>query len=186
MTALMQREYEIPRIKGGKGGLGGGGMHYHQAVRPATVTRFGGDEMWFCLRDSIGWRPNPGPEYQYESVEVPAGFVTDLASIPWYLWSWLPNNGPYMHAAIIHDWLYWDQGRPREEADNILWVDMTDLNVGYLKRQAIYRGVRLGGGSAWGTNAKLKARGEKRVLKKFPDDPVISWQEWKQRPGVFA
>jgi hypothetical protein len=91
-----------------------------------------------------------------------------------------------MHAAIVHDWLYWDQQRSHEEADNILWVDMTDLTVGYITRQAIYRGVRLKGGSAWDSNARLKASGEKRLLKKYPTDPVITWAEWKRRPDVFA
>jgi hypothetical protein len=63
---------------------------------------------------------------------------------------------------------------------------MTDLKVGYATRLAIYKGVRWRGGSAWDANAKLKAGGEKRVLKKYPEDPVTTWAEWKQRPGVFA
>jgi len=178
MGKPIQRVIEIPRQKGG--------IQAKLAVHPATVTRFGGEDMWFLLRDSIGWRPNPGDTYQYAPVDVPAGFATDLASVPWYLWSWLPNDGLYLHAAIIHDWLYWDQGRPREEADNILWVDMTDLKVGYATRQAIYQGVHWRGQGAWDANAKLKAAGEKRVLKKFPTDPVVSWAEWKTQPGVFA
>ena len=119
-------------------------------------------------------------------INAPAGFVTDLASIPSLLWSWLPNDGLYMHAAIIHDWIYWDQGRSRDEADNILWGDMTDLGVAYLTRQAIYQGVSKFGGSAWDSNAKRKASGEKRVLKKFPTDPVTTWEEWKKQPEVFV
>ncbi|HEX6000094.1 MAG TPA: DUF1353 domain-containing protein [Hyphomicrobiaceae bacterium] len=177
----MPQRFEIPREKGGDGKI-----RPRYAVNPATVTRFGGEEMWFVLHDPIGWRPNPAPEPQYAPVDVPAGFVTDLASIPWYLWSWLPHDGPYMHAAIIHDWLYWEQARSREEADNILWGDMTDLKVSYLKRQAIYQAVRLKGGSAWDENARLKAGGERRILARIPDNPVTTWAEWKQQPGVFA
>jgi len=26
----------------------------------------------------------------------------------------------------------------------------------------------------------------KYVLKTFPDDPTISWEEWRQKPDVFA
>lgn len=169
---------EIPRTKGG--------IQIRQAVNPATVTRFGGDAMWFLLHDFIGWRPNAGDEQHYAPIDVPAGFVTDLASIPWYLWSWLPNDGPYMHAAIIHDWIYWDQSRSREEADNILWIDMTDLGVGYLTRQMIYQAVSRFGQGAWDSNAKLKASGEKRLLKKYPSDPTTTWDEWKKQPDVFA
>ncbi len=32
-----------------------------------------------------------------------------------------------------------DQARPRDEADNVLRIDMTDLKVGYWTRQAIYQ-----------------------------------------------
>ena len=55
-----------------------------------------------------------------------------------------------------------------------------------LTRQANYQGVHLRGQRAWDANAALKASGEKRVLKRFPDDPVVSWEEWKKRPDVFA
>lgn len=91
-----------------------------------------------------------------------------------------------MHAAIIHDWIYWDQSRSREEADNILWIDMTDLGVGYLTRQMIYQAVSRFGQGAWDSNAKLKASGEKRLLKKYPSDPTTTWDEWKKQPDVFA
>lgn len=176
MGKSIQRTFEIPRQKGG--------IQAKLAVHPATVTRFGGNDMWFLLHDPIGWRPNPGDPYA--PVDVPAGFVTDLASVPRYLWSWLPNDGPYLHAVIIHDWLYWDQARARDEADNILWVDMSDLKVGYLTRQAIYQGVHWWGQAAWNEDTRLKAAGEKRVLKKFPDNPVTTWEEWKKQPDVFA
>ena len=33
-------------------------------------------------------------------------------------------EGLYLHAAIVHDWLSW-VGRSRDEADNLLWIDMT-------------------------------------------------------------
>jgi Protein of unknown function (DUF1353) len=173
-----QRVYKIPRQKGG--------VQLFEAISPATVTRFGGDAMWFWLHDAIGWQPNVGGQGELAPVSVPAGFVTDLTSVPWYLWSWLPNDGPYMHAAIIHDWLYWNQRGTRGDADDILNNDMTDLKVGFLTRQTIYRTVQLRGGSSWDANAKLKAAGEKRLLKKFPTDPVTTWDEWKTKPDVFA
>ncbi|MFV2733470.1 DUF1353 domain-containing protein, partial [Escherichia coli] len=39
-------------------------------------------------------------------IAVPAGYVTDLASVPRILWSVFPPHGRYAKAAIIHDWLY--------------------------------------------------------------------------------
>jgi hypothetical protein len=63
---------------------------------------------------------------------------------------------------------------------------MTDLDVGYVKRLAIYEAVRWLGGGAWDRNTGLKAQGERRILARFPDDPTVTWEAWKQQPGVFA
>jgi hypothetical protein len=62
---------------------------------------------------------------------------------------------------------------------------MQDFGVNPATVAAIYEAVHLGGGSAWSSNAQLKRRGEQRILKRFPDDPRTSWQEWKKRPDVF-
>ena len=47
-----------------------------------------------------------GSRYSKDYVHVPVGFITDFASVPWVLWSWLPSWGKYGKAAIIHDFLY--------------------------------------------------------------------------------
>lgn len=39
-------------------------------------------------------------------IEVPAGLITDLATIPRIFWILLPPDGKYAKAAIIHDYLY--------------------------------------------------------------------------------
>jgi hypothetical protein len=44
------------------------------------------------------------------AVTVPRGFVTDLATIPVYFWWAIKPTGRHGHAAILHDWLYWEQG----------------------------------------------------------------------------
>src|SRR4051812_29221534 len=51
-------------------------------------------------------------------VVVPAGFVTDFASTPRAIWAVLPPVGNYQLAAVVHDFLYWDQRCTREQADN--------------------------------------------------------------------
>ncbi|EOD5071623.1 TPA: DUF1353 domain-containing protein [Salmonella enterica subsp. enterica serovar Enteritidis] len=38
-------------------------------------------------------------------ISVPAGFVTDLATVPRIFWTLLPPDGKYTKAAIIHDYL---------------------------------------------------------------------------------
>jgi Protein of unknown function (DUF1353) len=134
----------------------------------------------------IFWRPNEGQAGDFERVEVPVGFVTDLASIPRIFWSELRPDGDYAHAAVIHDYLYWTQTGSRDKADEIFRFEMRDLGIANRTIATIYRAVRAFGGSAWENNARLKANGEKRILKIFPDDPSVLWEDWKQRPEVFA
>lgn len=87
-------------------------------------------------------------------IRVPAGFVTDFASIPRGLWNMLPPTGRYGKAAVVHDWLYQtrDAGTHkvwRDEADAVLKEGMDALGVGWLTRWTIYAGIRLGGWAAW-------------------------------------
>lgn len=147
-----------------------------------NVTRFA-DAFWYLSR-GIDWAPNAGQ--QLPPVSVPAGFVTDFASIPRALWTALPRDGDYVWAAVVHDYLYWYQTTTKDIADDVLKAAMVDFRIPTAQRFAIYEGVHLGGTSAWNGNAQLKQNGEKRILKRFPDDPTISWEEWKKRPDVFA
>lgn len=105
-------------------------------------------------------------------ITVPSGFTTDLASIPSIVWPLLPPDGPWLKAAVIHDFLYktcgkgaWDYqpyaftrkdctpDKPcytRDEADRILDQAMEDRGVGSFKRGLIYTAVHLFGGHGWG------------------------------------
>ena len=152
--------------------------------RAMRVSRFR-DPMYFLIAP-ISWTPNLSEAGKYQAVEVPTGFVTDLASIPPVFYSVLRPDGEYAYAAIIHDYLYWTQTRSREEADEILKLAMQDLKVGSIKLTTIYEAVRHFGGKAWDDNARLKSQGGKRILVKFPDDPTINWDDWKKRTDVFA
>ncbi len=79
-------------------------------------------------------------------VAVPAGFMTDFASIPRVLWNLLPPTGTYGKAAVIHDFLYRTPfACTRKEADQVLAEAMADLGVRWITRQIIYRAVRAGG-----------------------------------------
>jgi hypothetical protein len=143
------------------------------------------DPMYFLL-SPISWNPNLNEPQNLQAVSVPTGFITDFASIPRVFWSALRSDGEYAYAAVVHDYLYWIQSRPRDEADEILKLAMQDLKVGWLTVKAIFNAVHWFGGQAWDENKKLKESGESRILKSFPDDPAILWEEWKQRPDVFV
>ena len=80
---------------------------------------------------------------------VPAGFRTDLASIPRVLWNVLPPVSKADHAAVIHDFLYQTGGVTRADADAVLNEAMEVAGVARVQRWLIYAGVRVGGWKVW-------------------------------------
>ena len=156
-----------------------------QALNSVTgvlhVGRFA-DRVYF-LTKRIEWSPDPGQSSQ--PVVVPPGFVTDFASIPKIFWSLLPPDGTYTYAAIIHDFLYWEQARSRKEADRVFLYVMEDFGVNSVVASSIHAAVRVGGRFAWTENSNLKRAGEGRILKRYPDTPLVNWNDWKQNPAVF-
>lgn len=88
-------------------------------------------------------------------IEVPAGFVTDLASVPRIFWTLLPPDGKYAKAAIIHDYLYDNALRTKKEADLIFLDGMTVLGVPKWKRTVMYWAVRMFGRGNYGKCIKV-------------------------------
>lgn len=101
-----------------------------------------------------------------DMITAPAGFVTDLASIPRFVSGLLPPDGPWVQATVFHDLLYATKGtglwrahacisRPvpytRAEADQVLRDAMTDLGISGWRAWSIYQGVRAGGAKGWGS-----------------------------------
>ncbi len=87
-------------------------------------------------------------------VTVPAGFVTDLASVPRPLWSLFPPHGEYAKAAILHDYLYQLKIGTRASADKAFLSAMESLGVPAWKRWPLYAAVRVFGGAAWGVTSR--------------------------------
>lgn len=153
------------------------------AIGTLLLSRF--VERVYFLMQPIAWKPGPKQDQGLPMVNVPKGFVTDFASVPRAFWSALPPDGEYTYAAILHDYLYWNQATDRPTADLVLKAAMEDFGVSTADAFMVYNGVRLGGQSAWDGNAALRKAGEKRVLKDFPTDPTTRWAIWKLRPEVF-
>jgi hypothetical protein len=99
-----------------------------------------------------------------DSIIIPAGFVTDMASIPPVLQSIIQQNGPYQLPAVVHDYLYWQQGCSREQSDRILLLAMTEHDVGRSHRTAIYDAVRAAGQFAWAANARERGQHLLRII----------------------
>ena len=82
-------------------------------------------------------------------ITVPAGFVTDFASIPRLLWWRYPKSGKWNRAAVVHDFLYAYNGCTRAEADAIFKEALEVCGVGWRTRQQFWLAVRAGGWKPW-------------------------------------
>jgi hypothetical protein len=82
---------------------------------------------------------------------VPAGFETDLASVPrQFVWL-IPRYGRYTKAAILHDYLWRNRdqlGLTRRDADGIFRRAMRELAVPFLQRWMMWAAVRWAAGPA--------------------------------------
>lgn len=99
------------------------------------------DYRWRLVESFTFWLTDDASDV----IEVPAGNITDLASVPRVLWILLPPNGRYAKAAIIHDYLYDKALRTKAEADRIFLDGMAVLGVPKWKRMLMYTAVRIFG-----------------------------------------
>jgi len=117
-----------------------------------------------------------------DSLTVPVGFVTDLASIPPALQSFIQQNGPSLLPAVVHDYLYWKQTCTRDQSDQILLLAMIEHAVPEAQRFAIYQAVHFAGMFAWDENARSRKAGLVRILP--PDRQKIDantlWPSYQQ------
>ncbi len=105
--------------------------------------------LWKLLEDLI-WEVDA--EGSGKVIVVPAGFVTDGASIPRLLWALLPPTGGYLRAACLHDRLLRliAEGTPdlyvptRAIADRQFRLACRACGTGWLTSMILYAGVRIG------------------------------------------
>lgn len=108
------------------------------------VLRVGIDTDEWILDEDLVYETDVG-----EIIRVPAGFNTDLASIPRALHAVIPLNGKHRKAAVVHDYLYVTQKKTREASDAIFLEAMRTSGVRYTQRYVMYWGVRIGGWAPW-------------------------------------
>lgn len=100
------------------------------------------DRLWSVREDLVY-------EGHTDRFTVPAGFVTDLASVPRALWALLPPHGRYTAAAVLHDWLYAEKPVTRKDADGIFLRVMLSNRTKVFRAMAMYYAVRWFGWRAW-------------------------------------
>lgn len=93
------------------------------------------------------------------TVKVPAGFVTDLASIPRGLWNIFPKVGKQDRASVVHDCGYSGSlidalGNPillkKEQIDFLFYEGMQADGVGKVSAWLMWRAVKLFGRTHFG------------------------------------
>lgn len=107
-----------------------------------------GKDMWHV---SEGFKFYTGNREDDAWVNVPAGYLTDGATVPRIFWSLLPPMGRYGAAAVVHDQLcehpvLYVKGTPvaikRKQVDRIFNEAMKVAHVPRLTRWIMYTAVR--------------------------------------------
>jgi Protein of unknown function (DUF1353) len=78
-------------------------------------------------------------------IEVPRGFITDLASIPRGLRAVLNVNGRSRKAAVLHDYLYCEHKLNRSKCDALFLSALVAEGMNSALARTYWLGVRAGG-----------------------------------------
>ena len=89
-------------------------------------------------------------------VTVPAGFVTDFASVPRVPVAYLLTGDAAHAPAVIHDYLYGSPRRKRSVCDAVFLEAMEDIGVAWWRRYLMWAAVRVFGGFVRSVNAYQK------------------------------
>jgi hypothetical protein len=130
---------------------------------PLSVTIIGKNT--FMVRDALTMTFKDGTP----AIVVPAGFVTDLGSVPKRMRWWESRADASIAPAIVHDYLYWVQPCSQDEADAVMFTAMNALNVGPTKnpatwRQSSYHALSSSASGVFKQNIDSRRNGEKRTL----------------------
>lgn len=118
--------------------------------------------MSFTAQPDVHWRDDGRLELDcdliYWSADakrylIPAGFVTDLASVPRFIPGIVRlifrGNLLTARAAILHDWLYYTKMMSRREADDLFYEALRSTGEGLLGAWTMWSAVRISGWWAW-------------------------------------
>lgn len=104
-------------------------------------------------QDDGRWRLTSPLVYQSDvanmTFTVPAGFITDLASVPRIPIAYLLTGGTSNEASVVHDFIYSTHPVPRNIADDVLREASAVTGVPAWRRELMWAGVRVFGGSHW-------------------------------------
>ncbi len=86
---------------------------------------------------------------------IPAGFVSDGASVPRFFWRLVdpPITAATLIPSVKHDFIYRTKKKfmTRAECDKLYYNDLRANGYSWVKSNLTYTGVRIGGSSSWQT-----------------------------------
>lgn len=113
-----------------------------------TPTGMTGGKRWYQLVEPFGFES----WFLGVLIRVPAGFLTDLASVPRAAQLLIQKDEGNIEAAVVHDYLYSRECSlpvSRRDADQVFLEAMTAAGVGKVKRGLMFHAVRWFGGRTW-------------------------------------
>lgn len=99
-----------------------------------------------------------------EIIVIPAGFRTDLASVPRIAQPIVPKTGPYADASVLHDYLFVVQDRSFAAVNQLFRQAMAACGVRATQRWLIWAAVTAGGWLPWCANARALAANRRAFL----------------------
>jgi hypothetical protein len=159
------------------GAVPAGDVQSFQAETSPRWQLFQGDGATFMLTEPLVYRV----ERTNQIITVPAGFVTDFASVPWAARSIIDVVGKHSVGAVVHDYLYWDQQCSRYEADLLLHEAMVEYKSSWFEKNAVYYAVRARAGGAWDGNAEERKKGLPRIMPNLTLPANAVWTDYRKK-----
>jgi len=107
------------------------------------VAKLAGNDAWQLTEDLVYKSDIVGLVY------IPAGFVTDFASVPRLPLAYLLAGNTAHEAAVVHDYLYVIHRSTKSQADRTFREAMGVTGVPAWRKNLMYAAVTIGGWLAW-------------------------------------
>ena len=132
-------------------------------LKKMTLDNVKGETEWIVREDYID---------TLTGIKIPAGFKTDLSSVPSIFWPSIPAYGLGTVAPVVHDYMYRNAGKTfsmyhndgspwgyeraftKKQADKYFRIHMRHEGIGHIKRFLAYNAVKFFAGCVWKRHLK--------------------------------